>query len=282
VKTLKGLAVTAGAATLAAMALTGCGIEFNPGTHRETKSYEIPGDYPSFKIHGNSGKLEVIGTDRPGIRVQERLRWSNKKNKPKTERSVENGTLRLSTDCAHTVIGYTACGADYRVEVPKATKVSLDADSGAVTVRGLTGDSLRLTSDSGSIKAAGIRTKTLVATSESGRIVMDGQADSATLRADSGAIDADALNSKAVIVHAESGRIRLGLTTVPDSVDASLDSGKVELTLPAVAEGYAMSLSSDSGEQHIAPGLRDNSASPHRVQVRTESGAIRIEAADPA
>ncbi|GLZ04794.1 hypothetical protein Acsp03_22600 [Actinomadura sp. NBRC 104412] len=281
-KTQRGLAVTAAAVALAATAVAGCSVDFNAGIRHETKSYDIPGSFPTLAIGGDSGRLEVVGTDRSGIRVVERLNWTNKKNKPKTRRTVRNGTLTLDSDCKPGGIGYTACGADFRVEVPRKTAVRLTADSGSVEVSGLTGDSLSLTSDSGSIKAKGIRTKTLTATAESGRIELDGHADTVTLRADSGRIKASGLNAKKVTTRSESGMVSLALTAVPDNVDVQVDSGMVKVVLPQADLGYNIDLTSESGHQSIDSALHRNNRSPHHVKVRTESGMISIDAAGAA
>jgi DUF4097 and DUF4098 domain-containing protein YvlB len=277
VKTLRGMAVTAGAVALAALAVTGCDVEFNPGADSETKTYDIPGSYPSLRINGDSGPVEIVGTDRQGIRVTEHLRWSNENNKPRTERTVRNGTLSLSHKCARNVIGYNACGASYRVEIPRKTAASVHTDSGRLTVSDISGDTVRLSADSGRIEARGLRTKTLHVESDSGRIDLEGQADSVTLSAESGAIDAPALRARTVRASADSGKIELGLTTAPDSIDASAESGLVKLILPDVPEGYAMSLNSDSGGRSIDPELRRNDTSPHSIKVRTDSGLIDIE-----
>ncbi|MFD0850842.1 DUF4097 family beta strand repeat-containing protein, partial [Actinomadura adrarensis] len=115
------------------------------------------------------------------------MSWSNEKNKPKTNRTVRDGTLHLSHKCAHTVIGYSACGAAYRVEVPRTTAISVHTDSGRLDVSGITGKSVRLSTDSGRVDASDIRTGDLYVQSDSGRIDVDGSADTATLRAESGA-----------------------------------------------------------------------------------------------
>jgi hypothetical protein len=282
VKTLRGLAVTAGAAALAASAVTGCSVDFNPGTQHETKTYDIPGNFPSFGIHADSGRVELVGTDRQGIRVQEFLRWSNEKNKPRTSRTVRNGTLNLSHKCAHTVIGYSACGASYRVEVPRSTAISVHTDSGQLDISGITGKSVRLSTDSGRIDASGIRTKDLYAQSDAGQIDVDGEADTAMLRADSGSINVGTLRVRSVSAATQSGSIAMNLTSVPSKVETMADSGSVALTLPVAEQGYAMDLSSDTGGQSVDPDLRRNDSSPYVIRARTDSGSIAIEAAESA
>ncbi|XVQ12427.1 DUF4097 family beta strand repeat-containing protein [Spirillospora sp. CA-255316] len=275
-KTLRGVAVATVTAALAAAVTTGCSVSFNTKTHRETRTHTLTGTFPELRVHGDTGKLEVVGTDTPRVKVVEYLSWSNPNNKPRTSRNVADGTLTLKTQCSRTVIGYNACGAGYRVEIPRATKVDLRTDSGSLRVDGLTGSVMRLHTDSGSIKAENVRTGTLSATAGSGKVKVSGRADSAELHSDSGAVEADGLQTKRVLVRASSGGVRLTLTTVPDSVDVDNDSGAVNLRLPATDKGYAFVLRTDSGARDISPGLRQDNASPHRVRISNDSGAINI------
>ncbi|MFC5744102.1 DUF4097 family beta strand repeat-containing protein [Actinomadura rugatobispora] len=276
------MAVATVAAALAAAVTGGCSVSFNTKTHRETRSHTLTGTFPELRVHGDSGRLEVVGTDSPRVKVVEYLSWSNPNNKPRTVRAVRDGTLTLETKCSRTVIGYNACGAGYRVEVPRSTTVDLRTDSGSLRVDGLTGSVMKLHSDSGSVNAENVRADSLSATANSGKVKVSGRADSAELRSDSGAIEADGLQAKRVTARANSGGVRLHLASVPDSVDIDNDSGSVKVLLPTVDKGYAFILRTDSGARNISPALRQDSSSPHRVRISNDSGAINISPAPEA
>mgnify|MGYP001470472543 CR=1 FL=1 len=279
-RTLRGVAVAA-AAVAAATVTSGCNVTFSAETHRETRSHTLSATFTKLRVSADD-KVEVVGTDTPRVRIVEYLSWSNPNNKPRTTRTLRDGTLTLETKCSRVVIGFNGCGAGYRVEVPRATAVDLEAEDASVRVSGLTGDSMRLHSDSGSVIAENIRTKALTVSVNSGGLKVSGHAERAVLRSDSGSVQADGLAGRYVKVRANSGSVRVGLTTVPDNVDIDNDSGSVRLTLPVVDRGYAFTLRTDSGGRTIAPALRRNDASPHRVKVTNDSGAIDITAASAA
>ncbi|GAA2422739.1 hypothetical protein GCM10010191_38200 [Actinomadura vinacea] len=274
-KTQRRVAVGIAAAALVALGTTGCNVSFNTETQRETRTHTVKGTFPTFKVNGDGGKLEVVGTDSPDIKIVEYLRWSNSSNKPRTERIVKDGTLTLKSNCNRTVIGHNACGAGYRVEVPRATAVDLNTDSGDLRVSGLTGKSMNLNSDAGSITAEGVRTGALTATANSGSIKITGRADLARIVADAGSIDADGLHTSQITARGNSGAVKLRLTAAPDSVAVTNDSGAIKVELPDVAEGYAFDLKTDSGARDIF-GLRQDSRSKHRVTISNDSGPISV------
>jgi hypothetical protein len=279
VKTLtSGLVVLAGAAALlATTGMAGCEVSFSNSESRETRAYDVPGSFTALKVDGDHGRVEVVGTDSGTVRVEERRSWTNAKNKPRTERTTENGMLSLKTRCAHQVIGFgdRGCEVSYRIEVPEATMADVHSDSGSLSVSGLTGDTLRLEADSGSISAEQVRTKRLSVHADSGKVRISGQADSAELSADSGLIDVDGLRSDRVKVRASSGLVKLNLLKAPSSLDVNNDSGAIKVWLPQ-EQAYAIDLSSDSGSQRVSPSLRRDSASPHRVKLNSDAGSITV------
>lgn len=281
-KTLRGVGTATAAAALAVTAAAGCSVTFNPRTHHETRSHTIAGTFPSLRVDGNDGRVEVVGTDSPEIKVVEYLSWSNPNNKPKTERITRDGTLTLKDKCGRAVIGYNGCGVGYRVEIPRATQVDLRTDAGELRVSGLTGNSVRLRGDTGVITVAGVRTRSLTVSSDSGRIEVDGQADTADLHSDSGEIAAAGLRTSRLTAGSGSGLVRLTLTAVPVGVDVRSASGAVQVRLPEHPRGYAFTLTSDAGARKISPALRQDSASPHRVRIGTDSGSIDVAPAPGA
>ncbi|GAA3947931.1 hypothetical protein GCM10023085_32670 [Actinomadura viridis] len=274
-KTLRGVAVVTGAVALAATAMTGCAVSFDTGSHKETRSYDVPGSFTALKVTGDSSRLEVTGTDTRVIKVQETRTWSSEKNKPRTRRTTEGGTLALRFTCAQQIIGYSRCEIAYRIEVPRAMAVDLRTDSGALVATGLNGDSVRLSTDSGPLTARRLHTKALSASSDAGQIRIDGQAGTARLSTDSGGVEAEGLRAGQVVARSSAGAVRLGLAGPPDGVDVSTDSGSVRLHLPG-DQGYALTVTTDSGSRNISPEIRQDSTSRYRVKLKTDSGSVTV------
>ncbi|WP_433328135.1 DUF4097 family beta strand repeat-containing protein [Spirillospora sp. CA-294931] len=272
-KTVAGLAATAVAAT----ALTGCGgLTFDASKRHEDRSYDLTGSFTALKVRGDTGEIEVVGTDSPGIKVRERLTFTNDKNKPRTQRSTAGGVVELSAKCGNIVIGIGSCGISYRVEVPRRLAVDVSADSGAMEVAGLTG-ALKLKTDTGSIVATDVRTRSLDASAQAGRISVSGQADTASLETDTGFIVVAGLRAKKLTTRTAAGAVKLRLPVPPDSLDTRTDTGSVFVELPRGTR-FALDMSTDVGSTKADPALHQDSRSPKKIKVHTETGSIHIAA----
>ncbi|GLW63616.1 hypothetical protein Arub01_18600 [Actinomadura rubrobrunea] len=302
----------AGAAAAAALALGGCSVDF--GVHTETRSYDVREDVTAVRLTSDGGRVEIVGSDAPGIAVQERLRWSNSRNKPRPRHSVADGTLTLSSSCGHTIIGGGACEIAYRVRVPRGLALQVTTDDGAISASGLNGrltlrtgngpitvrhlrapalsahtdsgairvsgraETADLRTDTGTIQAAALQAARLTAHTQDGRIHLTGRADTADLQTDSGGIDATALASRRLTARTADGTVRIALSTPPDSVRARTDSAAVRLTLPA-SHSYAVTLESQEGSRRISPAVHQDNRSPRTVVVTTNDGSITVDAA---
>jgi hypothetical protein len=300
VRTLTGTAVLAAAA----VALTGCGNVSFGGTRHEDRSYDAPAGVTTLKIQTNGSRVEVTASDSPGIKVSERLSWSNDKNKPTAKHTVEGDALKLTSKCAAQVIGFTRCGVSYRIRVPRSTPVQIDNQDGAIVASGLAGmvrlhsdngsitatdlrastaslssndGSLRvsgrvttavLSSNNGSVDATGLTADTLKARSKDGRIKLSGKVTTADLDTSNGGIDAHGLTVDRLTAETKDGGISLRLTTPPTSVKATSANGSIRLRLPA-AESYAISVSTDNGSKGIDPALHQDSRSERRIDLGT-------------
>ncbi|MFA1551997.1 DUF4097 family beta strand repeat-containing protein [Actinomadura chokoriensis] len=305
-RTLTGTAVLA----VAAVGLTACG-NLSFGTHHEDRSYTAPGGVTKLKLQAGGGRVEVTASDSPGIRVSERLRWSHHKNKPRVKHVTEGDTLNLSSKCATQVIGFSACGVTYRVQVPRSTPVEISARDGSINASGLAG-TVKLHSDNGSITATNLRASTASLSSRDGSVRVSGRAAIADLRSDNGSVDATELTADKLTARSRDGRIRLsGTATVADldtangsieasrltadritartkdgsillrlaappaRVDAGTANGSVELFLPA-GVGYAITTSTNNGSKQIDSGIHEDSRSERKIKLDTNDGDIRV------
>lgn len=305
-RTLTGTAVLA----VAAVALTACGnVSF--GTRHENRSYAAPGGVTKLRVQANGSRVEVTASDSPGIKVDERLRWSNDKNKPQVMHVTEGDTLTLTSKCGHQVIGVTSCGVSYRVQVPRSTPVEITNRDGAIAASGLAG-TVKLHSENGSISATDLRASTASLNSEDGSLRVSGRVTTADLRSANGSVNATGLTADKLTVRTRDGRIRLSGTattadlhtdnggidakelttdrltarsrdggivlafrTPPASVVAGAENGSIRLRLPADA-AYAISADSDNGGKRIDPRVHEDSAAEHRIKLTTRDGGIRV------
>ncbi|CND56892.1 Uncharacterised protein [Mycobacterium tuberculosis] len=307
-RTLTGTAVLAAAA----VALTGCGNVSFGGTRHEDRSYTAPAGVTALKIKTTGSRVEVTASDSPGIEVQERLRWSNDKNKPRAKHTVEGDVLSLSAKCGTQAIGLApSCGVSYRVRVPRSLPVQIDNRDGSITASGLAG-TVRLHSDNGPITATDLRASSATLTSSDGRLRVSGRVTTADLRSHNGSVDATGLTAENLTARSNDGRIRLGgkittvqahtdngaidasglaadritarsrdggitlrLTAPPASIDANTDNGSVRLRLPA-EPAYAISASTDNGDKRIDPAIHEDSRSERRIKLTTRDGRISV------
>ncbi|WP_165950424.1 DUF4097 family beta strand repeat-containing protein [Actinomadura sp. GC306] len=308
---MKTLTATATLA-VAAAALTGCGnVSF--GTGEETRTYTAPAGITALKLTGNGSRVQVRATDTPTIKVVERLRWSNERNKPVAKRTTEGDTLTLAAKCARATMGFTRCGVSYRVEVPRDLPVEIDNRDGSIDASGLAGTvklhshngsieatdlratsasirsndgSLRvsgraatadLDSSNGSIDATGLTADRLTARSRDGRIKVSGTIRTADLNTANGSIDAAGLTAESVTAETRDGSVRLGFVSAPTKVKAESANGSIHVWLPS-GESYAIDASTNNGGKRIDPSVHLDSASTRTIDLRTSDGSITVTA----
>jgi DUF4097 and DUF4098 domain-containing protein YvlB len=230
---MKRTAMIAGLLGLAAV-VTGCGVS---GSHHEdTVSYDVTDKVAALRVEADSGSVEVVGSDRQGIHVTERLTW--RKNKPETSHQVRGDTLDLVFTCP-TTWGWgavsTSCDVSYKVEVPRELRVTVSSDSGDLTLKDLSG-SLEATTDSGAIETIGLTGKQVSTKTDSGdmTLVFTGRPDKVTTATDSGN----------TVIHVPQG---------PYDIVTRTDSGNKDISVASDSSAESsIKLSSDSGDIEVA------------------------------
>lgn len=268
-KTLMGVAVLAGTA----IALAGCKVDVNTETHHEDRAYTVQ-DAKSIKVAAGSGKVEIVGSDSAGIKVEERLTWTSEHRKPEPKHVTESGALSLSAACKGHVIGFSNCGVSYKIQVPRATGLDLHNGDGTVTIAGVQG-AIHVTTDTGSIEANGLRATSLYAKTGDGTIRVSGEVGSAEFHSDTGSVAATALRTRKLTAGTGDGTLSFGLTEPPDSVKLRADTGDVKLKLPFADVKYALDTETDTGGID-KNGVPVDSASPHKITISTGDGNITI------
>jgi hypothetical protein len=111
-------------------------------------------------------------------------------------------------------------------------------------------------------------------TVQAGALRVNGLSGAVTVHTEAGAVEATALASDQVSVTTKTGAIGLAFTEPPASVQVSSELGAVEVGLPR-GTAYAVDVKTEVGKATVS--VDKDAASEHRVEVRTEVGAVKIE-----
>ncbi|GAB3874028.1 DUF4097 family beta strand repeat-containing protein [Terrabacter terrigena] len=183
----------------------------------------MPAD--GLTVIGGADDVTVVSDGATGgVHVARHLTWSPWSPAPTASEHLNGSTLELEADCSG-LVGW--CDVDYVVTVPEHLDVTVDNESGDVTVTGTFGST----------------------------VLKTGSGDIATAR----------LQATELTAYADSGDIDLELDAVVPAVDVRAGSGDVSVILPKDAR-YALSLDSGSGEQDVNVATDPGSASSMQVR----------------
>ncbi|MEV0232382.1 DUF4097 family beta strand repeat-containing protein [Nonomuraea sp. NPDC050786] len=229
---MKTIAI-AGGLLASALLLTGCGLDGIAGPkNQDTVTYQVKEKVQKIHLRSGAGDVVISESDTAQINVTETLYWSN--DKPQAEHKVDGDTLSMYYDCQRS---WGSCGVNYKVEVPKGLALNLDAGSGNITLRSLSGP-LDVHLGSGDLDATGLTGKQLVAQAGSGNMELKYTAapDSAELKGGSGDV----------------------VLTVPDgSYDVKTEVGSGDAKVSVKNDGaspHKISLTSGSGDVTVSAG----------------------------
>ena len=111
-------------------------------------------------------------------------------------------------------------------------------------------------------------------TAAAGAVQVDGLAGNLQVRTEAGAVEGRGLTSDEVTVQTEAGTASLEFTQPPGSVQTTTELGAIELQLPGTTS-YAVDVQTEVGGSTVK--VDRDPASAHRIMVRTEVGAVKIE-----
>ncbi|MFJ6779481.1 DUF4097 family beta strand repeat-containing protein [Streptomyces yangpuensis] len=234
----------AAVALTAGLVLAGCSFVDGP---RRTASADttVAEAVTAVEVTGTrSGSIEVTPGTGPGVTVRRTVHYRGD-TAPTPGQQVSGGVLTFTDGCSGN------CSIDYRLEVPATAKVTLESDSGDITVTGVA--AAEVEADSGDVRAEGI-------------------AGPLRIRTSSGGITATGLAGPSASVHSASGDARLDFAKAPASVLAETTSGDVTLRVPA--SPYRLAVSTTSGARDVT--LPDDASAPSHLTARTTSGDVRI------
>jgi hypothetical protein len=148
----------------------------------------------------------------------------------------------------------TRCGAEVVLRVPAGASVEVRADTGDVTVAGLTG-AVSWTSGSGDLDLRGV----------------GGRVRATTV---SGEVTAMALRSPAVDARTDTGDVRLGFAAAPGRAAVTTNTGDIVVTVPQGR--YRIGADTVSGRRDVT--IPADAASPSALEARSNSGDVRLRA----
>jgi hypothetical protein len=188
----------------------------------------------SFEVTEAVDRVEVQGaatrvelTTGPGpVTVRETARY--RETPPDTGHAVSGSTLTVTDPGCRKLAGTAGCEVTFAIRVPAGTAVAIGVDVGDVRVRDLAGD--------------------------------------LTVRIAVGDIDASALRGPTVLAHTGTGTVRLRFGAVPDSVDARVTVGEVDIRVPGTAR-YAVECTG-----HAEVDVDRDASSPHRITASSPLG----------
>jgi Toastrack DUF4097 len=110
-------------------------------------------------------------------------------------------------------------------------------------------------------------------TSQAGAVQVAGLTGNLTVTTQAGAIQASALGGDQVRVSTKAGAATLAFTRAPSTVSASTEVGAVDVRVPS-GTSYAVDVQSTVGRSDVS--VQRDPASPHKIEVRTTVGAVRV------
>jgi ferric-dicitrate binding protein FerR (iron transport regulator) len=243
-------------------------------------SASYPGSVRRLTIEADSGEVSAIGSDRSDTLALWQLRYSV--IRPRFERGVRDGTLRLRSHCPAASF---RCTVIIGSQVPKATAVSIRTRSAQVAVQDLDGP-VAITTKSGEVTVAHVAAPVHV-DSGSGAVSLTGlqgdiaaRTDSAPmeledlhgradLSSDSGAITGNAQALEVFRARTASGWVTATFDAPPQRIDVRSASGEVDVTVPA--GGYRLDLEAPPGRIRL-DGVSDDPAATRTIKIATGGG----------
>ena len=213
---------------------------------------------------------------------------------------------------ALTILPMAACGGatttdevSYTIDQPvtalvvdaRAASVAIDAGDGPVTVtekhrysdakpataHRVDGRTLRLTESGCGKDDVRCETEfhvripsatTAQITAHAGAVKIHGLAGDVHVSTEAGAVEGTSLSGDTVIVKTQAGATSLEFTEAPSMLQATTEVGAVEVHVPGDT-AYAVEVDTDVGKSTVSVGK--DPASPHRIRVSTQVGAVSIE-----
>jgi DUF4097 and DUF4098 domain-containing protein YvlB len=111
---------------------------------------------------------------------------------------------------------------------------------------------------------------------QAGAVKVNGLGGNVHVTTQAGAVEGAGLSGDTVVVQTQAGAMTLEFAEAPTMLQATTELGAVTIRVPGSA-AYAVQARSDVGSSKVS--VRQDAASPHKISVKTQVGAVSVESA---
>ena len=220
----------------------------------DVQTDRVYGKVNEIVIESDRGDIDLLPA-RGAIEVRETRHWVV--SQPELEQTRKDGVLTIRSTCGAERI-VLKCHSDLRVAVPSGIRVTVEAGSGDVDLRGTDPRRVHAESDSGDIE-----------------MDLAGRQQLAFASSDSGDIDLVARSVRAVDAQTGSGDVTVDAGGTPRRIVARSNEGDVEVAVPRGS--YRIRAIATSGDAAVS-GLGRDERSLQSVHARTDDGDVVVRA----
>lgn len=253
------------------------------------------------------GDVTLTGTGQDQVQVERALRASPL-SEPTEEAHQRGQDLHLEASCANVLLLslFGGCTIDYDISVPEGTAVTVETNSGQISVENVDGE-LDLSSTSGRVLVAGNDGDTTVETvsgqitleqvrgtadleSTSGDITAEGEGQGIEVAGTSGKVDVSGFDARTVVAESVSGDVQVGggftnaqISTVSGDIQVSaqepftllsVESTSGDITARVPQGDYHITGESTSGERDLR--VDTSAKADSRIDADTVSGSLTV------
>lgn len=217
---------------------------------------ESPGDLDVSAAHGDRATADW------------ETHWNYRR--PTINRSIDGHTMRLSLNCSYSV--GVECFADLRLALPEGVALDVNARSGDISVRGVSGP-VSLDNDSGDVRLERVSGDVNVM-NKSGNVRLEHITGDVTAENKSGDVRGKDLRGRVARLETKSGDVRAEFATVPSTVTARTASGNAKVLVPADTGPYRVDTDVKSGE--VDNRVRTDPSARNTITAATKSGDVYV------
>ncbi|MEV0647113.1 hypothetical protein AB0I28_17780 [Phytomonospora sp. NPDC050363] len=204
-------------------------------------------DVTALDVRADSGTVTIRPSEDDRVHIERSLAWGT--GDTVAGQTWDGTVLLVDGRCEG------ACDAAYLITVPAGTAVSVTATSATVDISGVGG--------------------AVTAHVASGRLLVDDVTGPQRLTVESGELIATRLGSADVRAEATSAHAALDFTVPPSTLDSTVNSGDLTITVPRSPDGYRLDFVISSGD-HSVTGVDENPASAHAITARATSAHVSV------
>ena len=214
------------------------------------------------------GDLNVSATPADQATAEWETHWNYRR--PTINRTIDGHTMRLSLNCSYSV--GVQCYADLRLSVPEGVALDVNAHSGDMAVRGVSGP-VSVHNDSGDVRLERISGDVTVM-NKSGSVRLDGITGDVTAEDKSGDVRGENLRGRVARLETKSGDVRAEFASIPSEVTARSASGNAKVLVPEGTGPYRVQTEVKSGD--VETRVRTDPSARNTITVATKSGDVYV------